>query len=75
MKRTFYITSGSLISACLIIALTWSVGAIFGPLSQGENDSSKIVNIFLIVIITATITGGIIANNLFLKRNKSNPYD
>jgi len=72
MKRFIYITAGILLSAGVVISLTWLAGAMFGPLYQGEDESTRNFKIFLLVLLVSIIAGGIFGNKLYTTKRKLN---
>ena len=71
MKRLVYILSGSLLSALVIVAITWIIGALFGPLYQGEDESTRNFRIFLAIFVLSVVAGGLVADRLFIRKTKS----
>ena len=71
MKRLVYILSGSLISALLIVGITWVIGALFGPLYQGEDESTRNFKIFLVIFVLSVVAGGLFGDRLFKRKTKS----
>lgn len=67
MKRILFIIAGMIIAGGMCIGLTWLLGAFFGPLYQGEDESTRNFKIFLGVFILSLIAGGMISNKLYKK--------
>ena len=67
MKRLLYIFGGMLIAGGICVGITWMLGASFGPLYQGEDESTRNFKIFLVAFILSLIAGGIISNKLYKK--------
>jgi hypothetical protein len=67
MKRVLYILGGMLIAGSICVAITWMLGAFFGPLYQGEDEATRNFKIFLAAFILSVIAGGIISNKLYKK--------
>ena len=67
MKRFFYILAGIIIGGGICIGLTWLLGAFFGPLYQGEDESTRNFKIFLGAFIIFVVAGGVISNKVYKK--------
>lgn len=70
MKRFLYILSGVIVAGAICVGLTWLLGAFFGPLYQGEDESTRNFKIFLGVFILSLIAGGMISNKVFNRKYK-----
>ena len=70
MKRFLYILGGIIIGGGTCIGLTWLLGAFFGPLYQGEHESTRNFKIFLGAFILSIIAGGVISNNVYKRKVK-----
>ncbi len=60
MKKLLFSLFGSLTMAVLCIAIAWGVGSLFGPLYQGEGESTKNFKVFLAFLFVFVSAGGII---------------
>jgi hypothetical protein len=65
MKRLLYILVGMVIAGGICIGLAWMLGAFFGPLYQGEDESTRNFKIFLGAFVFSLIAGGVISNKLY----------
>ena len=65
MKRLLYIFAGMIIAGAIGIGLTWLLGAFFGPLYQGEDESTRNFKVFLGAFIFFIVAGGVISNKLY----------
>ncbi len=57
MKKIVYSLIGSVLMGAICIALAWIVGAIFGPLYQGEDESTRNFKIFIAVFLGFIVLG------------------
>ena len=71
MKTTILTIVGSVIFGVICIGITWLIGSLFGPLYQGEGESTRNFKIFLVVFIVSIIAGGISGFILSKKTNKA----
>lgn len=67
MKRLLYIPGGVLIAGGICIGITWMLDAFFGPLYQGEDESTRNFKIFLSAFILSLIAGDLVSNKLYKK--------
>lgn len=58
MKTFIYILAGAVIAGAVCVGITWGIGALFGPLYQGEAESARNFKIFLAVFSISLIAGG-----------------
>ena len=65
MKRLLYILVGMVIAGGICIGFAWMLGAFFGPLYQGEDESTRNFKIFLGAFVLSLIAGGMISNKLY----------
>lgn len=70
MKRLLYILGGMLIAGGICIGITWTLGAFFEPLYQGEDESTRNFKIYLAVFVLSLIAGGMVSNKLYKKQIK-----
>jgi hypothetical protein len=73
VKRLLFISTGAVAAACLVILIAFLLGALFGPLYHGEDESSRNFEIFLVVLLASIISGGFLANRLYHSKFKSGP--
>lgn len=59
MKRTLFSLLGALIAGGLCVGVTWTIGALWGPLYQGEDESTRNFKIFLVVFFVFVCAGAI----------------
>lgn len=59
MKKFVYSIAGALFFGIICISITWAIGAIFGPLSQGEETSARNFKLFLLAFLASIVTGAI----------------
>ena len=71
MKNILYGFLGALFFGGSCIGLTWLAGVLFGPLYQGEAESTRNFKIFLTALLISIIVGAI-SGYLYSKKNKSN---
>lgn len=69
MKRILFIVTGMIVAGGICIGLTWLVGALFGPLYQGEDESTRNFKIFLGVFVLSLVSGGLISDKIFKRKN------
>ena len=56
--RTFLFSFfGAVLSGVLCVAITWGIGAIFGPLYQGEEEANRNFGYFLIAFSISIVIG------------------
>lgn len=67
MKKILYPIIGAVLLGGICIALTWILGTLFGPLYQGEEESTRNFKIFLYVFIACAL-GGAVSGYFFAKR-------
>jgi hypothetical protein len=60
MKRTLLSLLGALVSGALCIGLSWGIGALWGPLYQGEDESTRNFKIFLVIFLASVFTGALV---------------
>jgi len=68
MKRIFYIFSGMIVAGGICIGLAWLIGALFGPLYQGEGESTRNFKIFLGVFVLSLVAGGVISDKSYKRK-------
>lgn len=66
MKKIIYPIIGAVLLGGICIAFTWIFGALFGPLYQGEEESTRNFKIFLFAFIIC-IMSGIVGGYFFSK--------
>jgi len=67
MKKILYPILGAVLLGGICIAFAWVLGALFGPLYQGEEESTRNFKIFLYVFFACVLGGGI-SGYFFAKR-------
>ena len=67
MKRFLYILTGMIVAGAICVGLTWLLGAFFGPLYQGEDESTRNFKIFLATFVVFIFAGGFVSNKLYKK--------
>ena len=60
MKKYNYGIFGGLLFGAICIVITWLIGALFGPLYQGEEESSRNFKLFLFAFSVSVIIGVIV---------------
>ena len=65
MTRLLIILLGMIVAGLICIGLAWMLGSFFGPLYQGEDESTRNFKIFLAVFSVFVIAGGVISNRLY----------
>ncbi len=68
MKRVLFIIAGMLVAGGICIGITWLLGVFFGPMYQGEDESTRNFKIFLGTFVFLIIAGGIISDRLFKRK-------
>lgn len=68
MKRVLFIIAGMLVAGGICIGITWLLGVFFGPMYQGEDESTRNFKIFLGAFIFFMLAGGIISDRLFKQK-------
>ena len=71
MKKTLFIVIGSVIFGFICIGITWLIGSLFGPLYQGEGESTRNFKIFLVAFVLSLIAGGVSGYIMAKKTNKA----
>lgn len=66
MKKNVYSLIGALLFGIIWIGITWSIGAIFGPLSQGEESTARIFKLLLLTFL-ASIAAGAVSGYIYGK--------
>ena len=69
MKRILFIFLGMIVAGGICIGFAWLIGALFGPLYQGEDESTRNFKIFLGVFVLSLVAGGLISNKIFKRKN------
>ncbi len=59
MKKLLFSLLGAAIFGGGCIGVTWGIGAVFGPMYQGEDESTRNFKIFLGVFLLSIILGAI----------------
>ncbi|ARU28175.1 hypothetical protein [Cellvibrio sp. PSBB006] len=59
MKRILFSLLGGLVAGGLCIGVTWIIGALWGPLYQGEDESTRNFKIFLVIFFMSVCAGAI----------------
>jgi len=70
MKKIIFSVLGSITFGALCIGAAWLLGSLFGPLYQGEEESTRNFKIFLFALLTSIVIGAIIGFLLGKKTNK-----
>ena len=58
MRTFLYIVCGLVIGGMLCIGIAWIIGAVYGPLYQGEAESARNFKIFLLLFSISLAAGG-----------------
>lgn len=69
MKRLLYIFAGIIIAGAICIGLAWLAGVFFGPLYQGEEESTRNFKIFLGAFVFFIVAGGLILDKIYKRNN------
>jgi membrane protein DedA with SNARE-associated domain len=69
MKKYIYSFLGGILFGAICISVTWVIGALFGPLYQGEEESSRNFKIFLLAFLFFIILGAVLG---FIRGKRSN---
>lgn len=59
MKRMLFSFLGALVAGALCVGAAWIIGALWGPLYQGEEESTRNFKIFLVVFLLSVCAGGL----------------
>lgn len=70
MRKIIFSVLGGIIFGALCIGVAWLLGSLFGPLYQGEEESTRNFKIFLFALLTSIVIGAIIGFLLGKKTNK-----
>lgn len=57
MKKIIYSLVGAILFGFLAIAIAWGLAAIFGPLYQSEDESTRNFKIFMLAFLVFVILG------------------
>lgn len=60
MKKIIFSVLGALVFALLCIGSAWLLGALLGPLFQGEEESTANFKIFLFILLVSTVVGAVL---------------
>ena len=71
MKRLLNIVNGTMMPGAAVIAVSWIIGAMFGPLSRDEDESTRNFRIFLAILALSLFAGGLVVDRLFKRKSKS----
>ncbi len=60
MKKLIFSILGGILFGALCIGVTWLLGSLFGPLYQGEEESTRNFKIFLFALLASIVIGAIL---------------
>lgn len=67
MSKFLYSFVGAVLFGAVCIGVAWLIGAMFGPLYEGEEESTRNFKIFLLVFL-ASIVAGAVSGFIYGKR-------
>lgn len=69
MKTFIFSVLGAVVFGVLCVVITWVIGAVFGPLYQGEEQANRNFGCFLIAFFMFLLLGAFVGFRLSKKNN------
>ena len=74
MKKILFSFFGAVILGSLCIGITWAIGALFGPLYQGEEEANRNFGYFLVAFSIFVFGGAVLGFVFERKVTKKSKY-